>query len=267
MHKWYIFLLFIYLMSVTCEKSISYTIMAEEQGKLVVQAIITDENRFQEIQLSRSFQSLNESPEPITNARVTVMSDLQQFNFVNNNLNPGTYKSEIPFAAVPQTNYRLIIELDGENYEANSTLSTVAPIPEIQFKKVADSFELGESIVPLFSNSQQALYQFDLDWSHIFDQGLNNASIFYYTFSTVHISEFVRPPRQDILFPSGTEVIVTKYGLTDDYAEYLRAVAIETEWNGSIFYGNPANQPSNISSGAIGIFATCAIRRDTLVAE
>jgi hypothetical protein len=93
------------------------------------------------------------------------------------------------------------------------------------------------------------------------------ARLYYYTFSTLHISEFLPPPREDVIFPAGTIVHIAKYGLNADFAAYLRAIAIETTWNGNWFYGNPENPPTNLTGDAIGFFATCAVLRETVVVE
>ncbi|MEN0046930.1 MAG: hypothetical protein AAF806_07735, partial [Bacteroidota bacterium] len=87
------------------------------------------------------------------------------------------------------------------------------------------------------------------------------------TFSSVHLSALSRPEKEIVSFPKGSQVIVKKYGLNDDFAAYLRAKAIETEWNGTFFYSTAENLPSNISNDALGFYSTCAVLVDTLIAE
>ena len=182
--------------------------------------------------------------------------------------NDGNYKSETPFEVFDNSIYTLKIDWEGKIYEASSELSDVAPMPEITFDTIAntDSLVFG-NFVPIYHPSQQAMYDMKVDWSHLVMDSITQARMFFYTFSSVHVSEFIRPPGEIVSFPKGSIVIAKKFGLNDEFAEYLRAKAIETEWNGSFFYGNPENSPTNISNDAVGFFSTCAVVSDTLIAE
>ena len=85
--------------------------------------------------------------------------------------------------------------------------------------------------------------------------------------NSVDVNGFFRPPRDTIVFPVGSQVAIKKFGLNDDFATYLRSLAIETEWNGNFIYGASANLPTNISNDGLGFFSTCAVVMDTLVAR
>ena len=81
------------------------------------------------------------------------------------------------------------------------------------------------------------------------------------------ISERFPPPRQPVPFPKGSIVLIEKFGLNHDFADYLRALNIETNWNGTFFYSSGSNLPTNIEGGALGFFSTCATVKDTLIAR
>ena len=51
------------------------------------------------------------------------------------------------------------------------------------------------------------------------------------------------------------------------FAAYLRALLMETEWQGGAFDEASANLPTNITNGGLGYFAVCGVLADTLVAE
>ena len=257
------------LVFISCEKSIDWEIESQMKSKLVVESILINEEIHQEIRLALSSKDLNQEPEAVDNAEVVVRTSNISYSFIVDQNVSGLYRSTEPFSPVPQLEYELEIVWNGNSYAASNQLSEVAPIPHISFKSFGsgDSLQLDQSVVPILSTNQQAMYQFDLDWSFIHPQGVNQVQAFYYTFTSLHNSEFIRPPSTDIVFPRGTEVILTKYGLNDDFADYLRSVAIETDWNGSYFFGNPENQLSNISGDAYGYFAICAVNRDSFIAE
>ena len=262
-------MLAVFFLITSCEKSVEWDIEAMSEPNLVIESILTDEIARQEVRLQLSASELNQFDIPITDAQITVRTGAVEYIFLHEASTPGCYKSTAAFGAVPLLDYELIVDWNGNRYSAQSQLAEVAPIPTLLFPRFGstDSLELNQSIVPILSTSQQAMYQFDLDWSHIYAEGANSARAFYYTFTSLHNSQFIRPPAAEVPFPKGTLVVVSKYGLDDDFADFLRATAIETDWNGSYFYGNPENATGNISGEALGYFAICALVRDTLIAE
>jgi hypothetical protein len=252
-----------------CERSAEWPVTPGHGSRLVVESILTNELHTQEVWLTTTYDNLNDVPVPVLDAAVSVSAGGTTYLFDADPVIPGRYLSQAPFAVVSQLIYTLTLEWNGNIYSANAALSEVAPIPPIIFTP-ADTlghFMLSNNVVPVFNEVQQAMYQFDLDWSHIQPEGQNTARLFFYTFNTIHISEFLRPDNEDVFFPSGTIAVITKYGLTDDFAEYLRSVAIETTWNGILFYGNPENPVSNLSNEALGYFAACAVLHDTIIVQ
>lgn len=251
-----------------CELSTDWDLSSSEEPKLVVEAILTNENKIQEIQLSLSFSELNELPQKVENARVTLTANGITYHFKNDENINGLYKSERAFEVLKNLDYELIIEWNDEVYKAKSQLSSVAAMPKITFNELPDSNQLTlADFAPLYNPNQQAMYEIDIDWSHLNQEGEQRAKVFLYTFSSVHLSALARPDKELISFPKGSQVIVKKYGLNEDFAEYLRAKAIETEWNGAFFYSTAENLPSNISNNALGFYSACSVLVDTLIAK
>ncbi|MEZ4797681.1 MAG: DUF4249 domain-containing protein [Flavobacteriaceae bacterium] len=85
------------------------------ESVLVVEATITNENKQQEILLSRSYM-FDSIPVKETNAIVRVMDDAANtYNFTETE--PGVYKSQIAFAAQPNRNYNLsVVTSSGQEY-------------------------------------------------------------------------------------------------------------------------------------------------------
>lgn len=256
------------LLLLSCEKSTNWELETQPNRQLVVEAILTNELKKQEIRLSQTFSNLNDSVPPVTEAEIWVNADEQIFRFIPDTEKQGQYLSNIPFAAAKHLDYQLTIEWSDTTFTAISTLSNVTPIPEIIFKPNSDSTLLAfDNFVPIYHPAEQAMYEVDVDWSHLSNDFPNQAKVFFYTFSSVHINEIIRPPKEEVAFPKGSIIVIKKYGLNDDFAAFLMAKAIETEWNGSFFYSNPDNIPSNLDNGALGFFSTCAVMSDTLIAE
>ena len=251
-----------------CEEYREWELETSDESFLVVEAILTDENMQQEVKLSQSFPDINGSVPAVTDAEVLVEVNGVQYEFSHNEAEPGSYLSDQDFEVINNLTYTLEIFWQGERYAAQSELSNVSPIPTFSFEENGDTDSLVFSrFVHVFNPSQQAMYEMNIDWSHLSNEPNSRAIQYFYTFNSVHIGQLVFPPREKVRFPRGSIVEVKKFGLNDDFAEFLRAMALETEWSGVVYYATPDNVPGNISNGALGFFSTCAVLRDTLIAE
>lgn len=252
----------------SCEKSRDWELPSTAEPTLVIEAILTNEDTVQEIRLSQSYTDLNGAPPPVENAIVSVAANGVVYPFATDPLTPGLYRSQFPFAVADQLIYSLRVHWKEKTYEASSRLAGVTPIPLISFLPFGntDSLQLG-NFIPPYDADQQSMYEIAIDWTHLSPLAPNRAKLFFYTFKEVHISQFVLPSREVVAFPKGSKVSVLKYGLNDEFAAYLRARAIETDWNSNFFYGTSENPPTNISNGGLGFFSTCAVLRQTVIAE
>lgn len=90
----------------------------EFESALVIDALITNEVKHQQINLSRTFRFEEEEASGEVGATVSVLDDMQnEYIFVENN--PGEYISETMFAAQPNVNYQLsIVTRGGSIYES-----------------------------------------------------------------------------------------------------------------------------------------------------
>ena len=248
------------LFLVSCEEETEWEYLTENNDRLVVDAVLTNELRFQEIRLSKSFNDLNGTPPPVTDAVVKVSVGPFVVNFIHSDDTPGLYRSEILMIILNNLVYDLTIEWEGEMYTASSELSDVAPMPQITFRPLGETGLLvfGD-FAPFYSANQQAMYEMNVNWAFLTGDSTSLARTYFYTFSSIDINQTVLPTTEPIAFPPGSLVVARKFGLNDDYAEYLRALVIETNWNGSVLFANPASLPTNISNGALGFFSTCSV--------
>jgi len=252
----------------SCEVFIGRELKLEGESKLVVEAILTNEQISQQIRLSQSHHMFNGEAPAVTDAKVRVEANGVIYDFIPDPAEPGLYKSETPFSVFSNLVYTLGIDWQGQNYSASSQLSAVAPLQVITFieEQNSDSLSLG-TFAPIYNVNQQSMYEVNIDWSHLSNSVPAKARLYFYTFNSVHISELIPPKKEKVLFPRGSIVRVKKFGLNDDFAAYLRAMAIETDWSGNFLYAEPENLPTNIYQDAYGFFSTCAVLSDTLVAE
>ncbi|SHG27002.1 protein of unknown function [Flagellimonas flava] len=123
------------------------------ESALVINATITDQLKQQEIQLSRTYKFSDEGPEGEQNAQVWVTSaDGTRFDFQEGEA--GTYRSEMAFAAVPNTDYTLSVTTqNGRSYTSNTArLSGSTQLDTLYAERItSDLGEDGMAIV--ISNS------------------------------------------------------------------------------------------------------------------
>ena len=101
------------------------------ESALVIEATLTDELKFQEIKLSRTYKLEEDGPDPETNAIVYVTdSNGNQYDFIRNG---DTYISQQEFKALPNVNYRLhVVTSDGKTYtSSNEKINSLTSIDEL----------------------------------------------------------------------------------------------------------------------------------------
>lgn len=248
-----------------CETAVDWDFKPQDNGELAIEAILTNELKKQEVMLSLTYSDLNGEPLPATGAQVRVTGAGETHFFTEDPTGPGRYVSQEVFAAQLFTPYFLEIEWEGETYEAMSQSVQVLPFQPLSFAPYGATDSVVIANAPdLFSPHEQALYEIDIDWSHLIPGDSSRAKLFYYTFNTVDVSELFRPPIETLPIPRGSVVIQSKYSLDPGFAAYIRALAMENEWQGGVFDEASASLPTNVSNGGHGYFGVCAVVRDTL---
>ncbi|HHH54279.1 MAG TPA: DUF4249 family protein [Bacteroidetes bacterium] len=257
----------LFLIFLGCEESIDWELKPENNERLVVEAIITNENIRQEIILSISQDNPNESAKPAIGASVLINSNSETYIFEENINNPGHYLS---LEAIPLSShklYRLEIIWNDKNYEAKSYMLQVKPFVPLSLKpEKTDSFSI-QSVASIYLPNEQAMYEIDIDWTHISGNDSSKAKVYYFTFNTIDVSEIFSPSTAPVIFPKGSIIIEKKYSLNYQMAEYFRAILMETQWQSGVFDEASAPIPSNINNDALGLFGLSAVVSDTIIAQ
>ena len=250
----------------SCEESIEWELKPGANGLLVVDAVLTNELKHQEISLTLSYDQLNEAIPAVRDAIVSVTANRTVYPFLENPNQPGHYLSIRPFAVLRNLEYQLNVEWQGQPYSAITNLSSVFPIPDFTFKlDASQNLMTFDSVPPVYNPNQQAMYEVIIDPSAVHPNFPEKAKTLFYTFNTLDVSALVRPQRDTLFFPIGSQVAVKKFGLNDDFAAYLKALAIETDWKGGFLYGSSESLPTNISNGGLGFFSACSVLVDSFV--
>jgi hypothetical protein len=121
----------VFVLTIGCVEQIDLKTISFEDA-LVVEGTITNELKFHQIKLSRTFKLEESIPATESNAIVQVIDDLQNtYNFQEER--PGVYLSETEFKAMPSRQYQLrITTSNGRSYASHPTEIT----PEAQINDV-----------------------------------------------------------------------------------------------------------------------------------
>ncbi|NAY90819.1 DUF4249 family protein [Muricauda sp. JGD-17] len=128
------------------------TTFVDFESALVIDATITDENKRQQIVLSRTFEFEADGPIPETDANVRI-NDSQGNIFAFEDQGNGVYLSTQEFAAQQGIDYDLsVTTANGRNYGSDVVqLSAVTAIDELRAERVIT--DLGEDGMAIFVNS------------------------------------------------------------------------------------------------------------------
>ncbi len=263
-----IFLLLIIGSFTTCETTVDWELDPGDNEKLVIEAIITDELKVHEVKLSLSYDDFNDEPTPVSDAIVKIYDGTNSVEFVEAPGQPGTFLSEIPFAPELLTAYGLEVIHKGVQHIAITYMVPVYPMDSLTFEQIRNTDSLRiKNVASIYGIGQEAMYEIDIDWNHIIPSDSSQARVYYYTFTSVNAGQIFSPPKEDVIFPRGSIVIEKKYALNEEFAEFMRALLLETQWQGGVYEEESGSLPSNFSNGALGYFGLCSVIRDTLIAE
>lgn len=259
---------------ISCEKKIDWSNSESGVNTLVVDALLTNEFKYQNVRLSLPRNDINDTSAMATGAIVTISDGTNSMNFIESVDIPGNYISEQQVEATVDNNYYLTIVYNSKTYEADTYMVPVYTSNRLQYAPVAGIDSLYEIswIAPEYSTYEQAMYEVLIDWTYLASEvpedSVTRAKIYHYTLETVDVSYTIFPQEKEkVYFPQYSIIIERKYSLTDEHAAYVRALIAETEWQGSLFEEARGNLPTNISNGGLGFFAASSMIADTMIVQ
>ena len=266
-----IFVLFLIALFTACEEKIDWELQNDQVSTIVVDAIITNEVKYQHISLTKPFTNHNDTAVPVSGAQVFIKTNNFMILFLESPGNPGHYFSDYPGAGSIDITYELNIQYEDKTYTAETYMIPVLPatLPGWQYDANKDLYKINWN-APQYNPSELAMYEAIISWSHLVDSTIQDtltmARMKFYTLNTINVSYNIFPQdKEEVWFPKNSIAIVKKYSVTNEYGDYLRALLAETEWQGSLFEEARGNLPTNISNGGLGYFSACSVISDTVV--
>jgi hypothetical protein len=248
-----------------CVKETSWLLTGPVPDKIIVDAIITNEVKSQQVKLTYPVAELNQAPAPVSGAGVLISNEDSTWQLTEYPSNSGIYNTQPSFFAQLQKNYTLLISIDGKVYTAKTTMTAGSLFGELQYARNGDNgLYYVDWVANAFSVKQAAMWELLIDWSGVpgyeqLDSLDNHARMLFYTLPTLDVSEVFAPQMQSVFFPAGTRITERRYSLTPAHAEFIREMLLETNWSGGLFTVAPANVGTNLSDGAFGFFGACAV--------
>ena len=251
-----------------------------EQGEVdtntvIVEGYITNELKRHTIKISRLNSYYDTTVNSVTGAFVAVTSGDNSYRY--HHIGDGVYESIESFVGIVGNVYYLHVELDGGRVvlAAESTMQPVTPPDKITYNNFGNNKLTINHIAEGFVPENPAKYVLQLSWQDPETSKPNNAVIYYYSLTTVDVSQLFAPKVSETVFPVGTQIVERKYSIDAAYENYLRSLLAETHWSGGYFDEAHGNLHTNISVvishnpklKTAGYFSANTVYIDTLVAR
>jgi hypothetical protein len=252
-------------LSQSCVKQTEWPVKSTAPKTVVVDAMLTDEVKTQQVRLTYTVSQLNQPSLPVTGASVIVSNEDSVWTLAENPAIPGIYLTPPAFSARLGKNYTLLISHENKIYSAKAAMLPGSFFPEVRYaKNETKNLYYVDWVANEFGTRDAAMWELLIDWSMVpgyenLDSLQNHARMLFYTLPTLDVSEVFAPMMETIYFPAGTMITERRYALTPGHAEFVRELLLETSWTGGLFNVASANVTTNMSNGALGYFGVCAV--------
>jgi Domain of unknown function (DUF4249) len=256
--------LLIITMLTGCEEQFNWDLANKEANLVVVEAVLTNENKNHLIKLTKPYIDQNQSPVTVNGAFVAILTDTDTVVATENPANSGLYYTDRMQAVVGKV-YILAIGYNGKFFYAFAGQPPGEPLEPLSKRQVSE----GLYTLNFRESGDNANYiKYFLDWQSVgncSDTLDCQAKQIYYDLKNIDVNKQFKPTQERVDFPAGTVIIRRKFSVSPRYREYLRGMLSETSWRGGLFDSFPANAATNLSDGAVGFFAISTVLSDTTI--
>jgi hypothetical protein len=242
----------VFIVSISCEKKANWTVQNADNNFIIVNGMISNEQKAHLVQLSKPVSNLNDTAQAVSGAIVTINDTIL---LTESPAHSGKYYTAPTIRGEAGKKYTLKIKSNGKTFTATDEMLSCLGFRTLRYGKVkgmTDKYRV-EWVAHPYNASNPAMYQIQLSWTG------NSAEIYYYSLPTIDVSQIFAPEMEKVLFPAGTQISEKKYSLSPGYAEFIRCLISETQWKGGLFDTAPADVPTNLSEGARGYFSACEV--------
>ncbi len=267
------YIIIIILLFSSCEKKTNWQLQQSDNHYIIIEGIITNEYKFQQIKITKSANILNSYPQNIYGANVSVSDGENSYIFTQNIDSSGLYYSNEKFIGTVDRTYTLTVIYNDNTYSASAYMLPVNNFNIVSYTFVENKNQYKLSSTPSqFDAFENAMYKIDIDRSNIDEYRdsayfVSHSILYFYTLTSLDVPEFFAPDAEQIYFPKGTIITETKYSLTPEQACFYRSLLLETTWRGGSFDLEQGNVTTNLTNGALGYFGASSIITKTITVQ
>lgn len=241
-----------------CEKEITLP-LDENQSMLVIDAVVTDEVGPYYVKLTKSVAISPVSKFPEVSNALVIMKDNFGLSDTLKYTSKGLYLTNKIKGAYGNT-YFLEVTLDGKKYTAQSTMPNKVPLDSLTINNLTIFSESQYSVIPMYTDPMT------LGNNYRFIQVINDTlDKTYYVFNDnlINGNENQRPlnSNDDSLQVKLNDLVSVEMQCISNptylYYNSLRQISGAGPGGGT----TPANPPSNIVGGALGLFSAHTVQR------
>lgn len=255
-----------------CKKKIKLDLNTEENKRLIVDAQFSTFAQEHEVklQLSSNYYSTDQSV-LVSGATVSVSDGTN--TFVYSETSPGVYKTLPTAAAIPEKEYTLTINYNGKTYTAKDYCDEAPILDTVLTEIIYEDNNTDIAGVELKISTQEKAGGRDFyAWKIYVNGELRNGEVseqiaidgdnypdgVYFNERTITFIDEVN---------AGDTIKVAQHAISKFTYESIQAILFQTEFRGGIFDSPPANVPTNMSEGAMGIFTVSGEKRNYTVIQ
>lgn len=241
-----------------CEEEATIPLATQNTALLVVEGVVTNENRQHAIRLTSPYQTQNGQAPAVTDAVVSISDGTSVIQLAATD--SGYYVSP-KMRFISGVTYTLTINRGGRQFTAKDQAVAVESLPALSYANAEGGYRFN-----FFETGSQPNYiEYTVDWSKTPSCSTTcDAKLLYYDLKTIDAHNIFKPDKTDFIFPAQSTIIRRKFSVSDNYRAFLRSMLSETQWRGSVFDIQRDNAPTNLSEGAIGFFAVSTVVSDTV---
>jgi hypothetical protein len=265
-------LLYIYRLAIlciipVCLNSCIETIepnLDEFKPQVVIEGLVTNQNQPQVVKVkkTRSFYS-QEDQEYISDALVIISDDAGNTNTLVH-IEKGLYESN--FVGVVGRTYTLQVSTEGKTYEASSIMNPLTKIDSlVSVYNDKESFikKIGYYI-SLNAAEPQNTKDYYL-WKFYRNGKLENGPEDIIIIDDEMLADNLNGLEAPYVFELGDTVRVEMFSLTEPAYKFYNSLNNNLNNEGGFFSSPPANPPSNINNGALGLFQVSTLEESEVV--
>jgi hypothetical protein len=243
----------------SCEKVIDINIKDADK-KLVIEGSVANLPAYNYVKLSYSKGFSSTADFENASGAIVTITDENGNSYTMTETEPGVYTNP-SLIGVPYTSYSMIVQLDGKTYAANSFLPGSTPIDTlISFKNEGGFFGEGYSVVVYFFDKGNETNFYRV---RTYENGLRQDPLYIENDELRNGIYTGTPPLFNNTYNLGDTAVIQLMEVDKQVFKYFKSLADITD---------PQNQPAapgnpltNITGGALGVFAAYNIESDTLV--